>query len=216
MTTLSEVAKYRRNPTKVGSILADISWRLAGNPLEQPWDRQKILSYLPAAFDCFCKRGYWKRLWVIQEFAVARNLTIICGNRKVSFDTFDAAWWYLYHLPERMGNIKTDSSVAEILEIAKACKSSAESFVSGIVTRRRRYRAGQGEKQDPLFSVMIVNLTLEADYNQPLASDHRDRVFSLMGLAGDRKEFTQFPNYTKKYRRHLRRADHGIPPTGIY
>ncbi|KAF2108984.1 hypothetical protein BDV96DRAFT_586328, partial [Lophiotrema nucula] len=68
------------------------------------------------------------------------------------------------------------------------------SFVSGILTRRRRY---QVEKpREPLFVVMSCNLNLEIDYNQVQASDVRDRVFALMGLCSDVDEFEMFPDYS--------------------
>jgi Heterokaryon incompatibility protein (HET) len=192
MTMFKEVAKADNQTL---SIVGDIARSLTEHPSnttsDVEWDEQKILAVLPEAFDSFCRRGYWARLWVIQEFAVAQELTLACGSSRIPFEDFQKAWWLVYdpnwpysNLPER------PSTMSQI------CHSTANSFVCGIVTRRVRYQQGLGGELDELFSVMIINLTLEVDYNQPLTSDPRDRVFSLMGLAGDRDKFRQFPDYS--------------------
>jgi hypothetical protein len=33
-------------------------------------------------------RSYWSRVWIIQEFFLAKNLEISCGTKAVSYDEF--------------------------------------------------------------------------------------------------------------------------------
>ena len=37
-----------------------------------------------------CLRGYWKRLWIIQEIGLARDIELCCGHDYVSGD-----WFYI-------------------------------------------------------------------------------------------------------------------------
>lgn len=39
-------------------------------------------------FEQIILRPYWTRLWVIQEFALAKRISIICGNRMASWEDF--------------------------------------------------------------------------------------------------------------------------------
>lgn len=34
----------------------------------------------PAALNILCMRDYWNRVWVIQEVALARNVSLYCGK----------------------------------------------------------------------------------------------------------------------------------------
>jgi hypothetical protein len=54
--------------------------------------------------------------------------------------------------------------------------------------------------------VLITTLVLEQDYNYPLATDPRDRIFSVLQLARDKDEFRTFPDYTWTCERIFRKA----------
>jgi hypothetical protein len=32
-----------------------------------------------------CERAYWKRIWIVQEIVLAREISILCGDRQVSW-----------------------------------------------------------------------------------------------------------------------------------
>jgi len=197
MATFSEVGKHSDYLATNASILSAIVQRLSCTPDHQ-WDEETILSCLPTAYDQFCRRAYWKRLWVIQEFAVARAISIVCGSYEINFSHFILAWDFFtsrshsrsirFWLPDLVVN-------SPLGLVGKEYECHARSFVDGITTRRREYHSESNQDRDGLFNVMTTNLTLQYDYNHPLCSDPRDRVFSLLGLASDL--FPQFPDYTK-------------------
>jgi hypothetical protein len=154
---------------------------------------------ISAAFHQFCKRLYWRRLWVIQEFAVARRLDIMCGSSRVAsyklqyaLDAIGKILFFLEDLEE------TDMNSKEVrigCAITKAFASSAASFMEGIVTRRAKYQSSH-PGENPLFHVLTYSLVLESDYNHPECSNPRDRIFAVLGLADDAAEFSAFPDYT--------------------
>jgi len=159
----------------------------------------KTIEMISTAFHQFCKRPYWRRLWIIQEFAVASKLDIMCGNLSIpsyklryALDVIARILYYLEDLEE------TDES-SKLVEaghaITQAFTSSASSYMEGVVTRRHRYQSSH-PGENPLFYVLISSLVLECDYNHPECSDPRDRIFAMLGLADDALEFDEFPDYT--------------------
>jgi hypothetical protein len=121
---------------------------------------------------------------------VARDLVVVCSSFIVSSKSLHEAV-YLLNL---IRDAPRSESNPSIWAIAEECKSSAKSFIDGIWSGRHYYQSENDCDKQGLFSVMVTNLTLDSDYNSPLSSDARDRVFSLLGLAGGEKQFDQFPD----------------------
>jgi hypothetical protein len=174
------------------NILSEIVAILIKETHDLDWTEERVLDLLDVAYDALCQRAYWKRLWVIQEFAVARHLTIACGRSRLSFEKFGSVWWTLDKV--RYAFEEPGNSEKAIYQIAYECSSYASTFVDGVLIRRDWYQRGT---PTDLYGLVTVNLLLEFDYNYPLASDPRDRIFSLFGLACDGQNFSEFPDYSK-------------------
>ncbi|KAF2500807.1 HET-domain-containing protein, partial [Lophium mytilinum] len=143
------------------------------------------LAFMTEAFDKFCQRDYWQRLWIIQEFTVAKELFIACGGALIAFDELAKALDFL-NLPKW---------VVEQPDMVEAYKSTSLTFIKGLVTRRQRYQLRSGDQLDPLFQVVVASLVMGIDYSHRETSDARDRIFSVLGLAGDTGSFRSFPDY---------------------
>jgi hypothetical protein len=102
----------------------------------------------------FFKRPWFHRVWVIQEVAVSKEVDMICGSRKASWTSFANAVDFL--LGMRFANPWLDK---------KGC---------------RRVSRIRGYKEYPSDITTIDLLTLE---RSSLATDDRDHVFALLGLA---------------------------------
>ena len=185
MVLLQELAGYDAVPGKKHApIISGLAKRIS-NLSGVAWSEQDVISRLPEAFDKFCNRTYWKRLWVIQEFAVCSELIIKCGRLDLQSRGFITAWRKVETLSSKY-RFNVD-------QLGQTLLSAARSFVSGIATGRNMYR----EQRRTLLSVMSTNLMLEEDYNHPQCSDPRDRVFSLLGLASNKDDYGNFPDYAK-------------------
>lgn len=150
------------------------------------------------AYAAFCDLPYWKRLWVIQEFAVAQQVTIACGSSSVDSDM-------VYNiLTGDLRQTQEDGDMAKFYptawDITRRDNCTGRSFVENVIIRRSTFRSGNedvAENQNPFITVLSVSLVLECDYNYPHTSDPRDRVFSLLNLATDTRHFSTFPDYSK-------------------
>ena len=153
-------------------------------------------SVISMAWRQFCERNYWTRLWVIQEYAVASKIRVGVGATIVSNLVTTHPLVLIRHIktnnidiPDRFQHQKITDAITNMYRIP------ATSFMSSVVVRRQRYHYDRGE--DFLFRVMVTALVLESDYNHPLSTDPRDRVFALIHLADDAGDFKTFPDYGK-------------------
>ncbi|KAF2727370.1 HET-domain-containing protein [Polyplosphaeria fusca] len=148
------------------------------------------IARITTAFNGFCNRNYWKRVWVIQEFALAKTTLICCGRFTIEFGVLQSAWNIIRRAQGRQK--VEENSIGQVVQ--RGFNAPAMNFVSGILTRRTRYQ--EETPREPLFQVMCSSLTLETDYNQVQASDTRDRVFALMATCSDGAEFDTFRDYS--------------------
>ncbi|RDW56694.1 hypothetical protein BP6252_14046 [Coleophoma cylindrospora] len=109
-------------------------------------------------------RPWWSRLWVIQEAAVAKRLTFLCGE-------------YILELPNRPEEL---SELADALRYARPTGTAALSYngicheqLSGLILNQRDRALDAKSK---LQSLVYTYLLREC-------SDPRDRVFALLGLS---------------------------------
>ncbi|KEY71266.1 hypothetical protein S7711_02372 [Stachybotrys chartarum IBT 7711] len=177
-----------------------------------------FLRRMSLAFKAFCEREYWTRLWIIQEFAVARELDILCGAFSISYGDlreFLLFFNQLYvHLPivQEQGDPEIMKAFVDMMR--GFFKSPSQSFLEGVFTRRRRYQMrfdpsarsttnptvvsvenAMLKERESLFAVLVTTLVLEIDYNHTQVTDPRDRVFAIMHFADDVGEFKSLPNY---------------------
>ncbi|KAK2058240.1 heterokaryon incompatibility protein [Colletotrichum caudatum] len=157
------------------------------------------------AFRAFCEREYWTRVWIIQEFAVAVGIDILCGHASIG------------HADLREFLEEGDREVmTTLVEMLRGFKTPANSFLEGVFTRRRRYQLRHGDPPpghraartisevengmtsggESLFAVLVATLVMEIDYNQPKSTDPRDRVFAVMHFADDVAEFEGLSDYS--------------------
>lgn len=199
--------------TKIGAALRAGDYDLV-------WESHRdtnIRRRLSRAYYDLCTKQYWTRLWVMQEYAVPKNLTVVCGRWRL-----DSRHIHTVIVPDEddlpplseQAPSSHEKSVREVLrDFRPLYKNIPSSFVLRIITRRSGYQfavAAQGEPRTALYTMLTSALVLEMDYNFPQTSDSRDRIFSLMGLTADRAAFQGFPDYTSTCERVYQTAVEGM------
>jgi hypothetical protein len=181
------------------------------------------------SFRALCQRPYWRRLWIIQEFSSARTVFITCGHAKLEYADLRDALLYFYNRPGGVADDHQDDDAVQQIpgylktraEMMRAFRTSANSFLDGVLSRRRRYhlRLMHSTQQkssaiinrpladwerdivkqrESLLRVLVTTLVLEVDHNQPEATNPLDRIFSVLHFADDKAEFAGFPDYERK------------------
>lgn len=143
------------------------------------------IDLLATGFHQFCSRPYRKRLRVLQEFSLAKDILILCGSARITYIQLHRA------VPCRFKG-EVPKSNAILKAVAEIMQCSSQSFVQRVLGRR--YYAASPE---PLFNVLFTSLPLEEDYNHPECSNPLDRIFSVLRLTSDASAFKSFPDYSK-------------------
>lgn len=110
-------------------------------------------------------RKWWDRVWVVQEFALARQVTILFGQHEVAWEPFFA-------MAGARDNItlfsRRDIEQLALLENARA----------------------RVQRKEYLTMLQMLRLTSYAQ-----ATDPRDKIYALLGLAQDEAARTILPTY---------------------
>jgi hypothetical protein len=105
-----------------------------------------------------CSRPYWKRIWIVQEFGVARNIQIVCGEDQLSWNDFS--------------QLLLKISTSKAISVPEAVQSIKSSLASRPQTQRAAYQ-----------SHGCILWRLLRDFADSLCAVPHDKVYGLLGLA---------------------------------
>lgn len=117
-----------------------------------------------------CQRNYWRRIWIVQEVMLARKSTIFCGSMHVSWNKLEGLINDLHRIFE-MGLAHTRSAY---LRYAYGVLASPATVIAKAISTRN------GRKQS-----LVTLLEVYRDHE---ATDIRDKVYALHGLAEDSED----------------------------
>jgi Heterokaryon incompatibility protein (HET) len=172
---------------------------------------------LKRALSKLLDRLYWKRVWIRQEFVVSSEVIIRCGHWTASALCFNAYLLYnnmmnvkiIQRLQNKFEELKEEPALEPTSPRVQSFRDFKGSFFFAFIrvplnqtgTRlfgsRRRYHNAKTEggtlwkTQYPLFRI------LAGQYVQSniAASDKRDYIFALLGMASDTADLGLTPRY---------------------
>ena len=160
---------------------------------------QDSTEYPYRAFKLLSERSYWTRVWIVQEVSVSREVTFVCGSRRLSFRHLTAAFLYISHIKSRvMMNIAYTDWLdpvrgAKLRDMAENKMSPVLSVLSGL---RRKYQKEIGYPE-PLIELLHRGCVVASSAQSNRQSTNpRDRIYGLLGLASDRQVVNIIPDYS--------------------
>jgi Heterokaryon incompatibility protein (HET) len=138
-----------------------------------------------SAFATFLQRPYWRRVWIQQELHAQNNVYFHCGTKEASMAAFRFAL--------RKASQIRDQLRGKRLSIVKRESFEARIgyFLSHENTRTLMdilQRHGRGRKRLISFADLMRQIFVHSE--GLLASDERDLVFALLGMAGNQVDFS--------------------------
>ncbi|CZR57672.1 uncharacterized protein PAC_07561 [Phialocephala subalpina] len=127
----------------------------------------------------FFEQSLWSRIWILQEFASAESLLLLRGQETLPLSQFLLIWAVLYCFA---GNPKHWFPHGSILEDARA--------MAPLLLHSRILEKGQ--EQRSLLELLRATGRFQA-------TDPRDKIFALLGLAKDAEQLEIRADYSKKY-----------------
>jgi len=154
-------------------------------------------------------RPYFKRVWVIQEVSQARKITVVCGRRLLDWGKLSAALMFLvltnWHqaLHTEVLNLRVTDPKARVgFEAMLAAKENGGTAAMQLV-RTREFSRGEGGRSrlEDLLST----------HRPCLATDPRDKIYSLLGISSFDK-----PPFTDPLKAQCLVADYQLPVEILY
>ncbi|TGO12189.1 hypothetical protein BTUL_0093g00380 [Botrytis tulipae] len=115
-------------------------------------------------------RPYWKRLWIIQELTLAKEILVQCGEYNFEWKDLAQCCDNLEQISEHWLTIR-DKKVYRLV-----CK--IKDSIPCRLHRQRKERQTHGEQAHPLLELLFT-------YSEAQCEDIRDKVFGLHSLAHD-------------------------------
>ncbi|KAI8649759.1 Heterokaryon incompatibility protein-domain-containing protein [Fusarium keratoplasticum] len=134
-----------------------------------------------AAFANLIKRSWFSRRWVVQEVALARRVSLRCGNKIVNWDDFaDAVELFLRNLDRICTLYDASGPLTRGLEVFNEVELAPSRAMFSTV--REVVRKGEGGTN--LGGVWSIE-ELVVKFTSFEASDPRDTVYAFLSLAND-------------------------------
>ncbi|KAJ4296413.1 hypothetical protein N0V90_006458 [Kalmusia sp. IMI 367209] len=137
-------------------------------------EHQESRRNLPAVASLF-ERGYWDRLWVVQEVFNAQDITIYCGRHRLSWEDCQTALQIFWNHKKELDSafpkgisFGDDSDLSNGFAVSQVLLYSGPNSIPNITTITKL-----GEY--PLLGVLRA-------CRRKLCSDPRDKVFGILGL----------------------------------
>ncbi|KAF9636312.1 putative ankyrin and het domain-containing protein [Lasiodiplodia theobromae] len=151
-------------------------------------------------------RDWFRRVWVLQEVALAKDATLLCGDARIDWRRFYTAFWMLCGLRDYLNAVvvtpRRPSTPSEYMVTAAFLDAKLQNVACAAFSW---VLAGT----DTPLRQFLYFLGGNADGTRLLASDPRDYCFALLGLANDAYELKVRADYDKSWRdvrMHLAKA----------
>lgn len=129
------------------------------------------------ALKAWFERPYFSRVWIIQEFCLCTDTVFVCGTRTVAVELIKLAVTILQMVVSNMLDGQFPELQAPELP-GKRLEDISEEPLTRLFSCRSRQQNGRGDELHMLLRRIFVG-------HDTRATQHRDRVFALLGLAVD-------------------------------
>jgi len=131
---------------------------------------------------------WFRRIWVLQEAAVAQEVTFVCGRT-----TFP--WDVLMEGISAIGNMTNQPYYTSVMKRWYEIRLKAVAFCRRYVQDEEyRQHFSRAPLPDRILSLLLLS-------NGQLATDRRDHLYALLGLAGQAEEMQHETSLTVDYER---------------
>lgn len=124
-------------------------------------------------------RPWWRRVWIIQEAVLARQVKLICGTETIEWDDLDK-------IPQG-GTLSKNKITAFGYRIDPLFSWPDASYQA--ISRLRSTKLSQGNRAS-IYDLLY-------DFRSSECTDPRDRIYAFLGLAGDIDGADLVPNYAQ-------------------
>jgi hypothetical protein len=152
------------NPLALENLVTNSETQIYGDQFEHS---REIINH-------FFDLPYWRRVWVIQEIAVAESVTVLWGRAAVDSD-YGWTWTQVANFIKRLMAEGTELERRKLVQLPVHLVKIRERFM------------------DPRGSIRLFDAIHWT--TATLSTDPRDKIFALLGLCQDGVDLVPVPNY---------------------
>jgi hypothetical protein len=180
------VERLSRMHLEGSSSVDDTSAEVADRALSgssQPWEDEAEL----VALQDLLTRGYWFRVWIVQEIALSRNVAIFCGRRKLNWASVLNATefmiphselgWIIFNHIARHPSLKRDPAQGKLL---KTLHDGMQRIISIQSVRNDKLEPGDPNERPPDSLLYLLS-----NHRSTEATEARDKYYALAGLVSE-------------------------------
>ncbi|KAH8712226.1 heterokaryon incompatibility protein-domain-containing protein [Phaeosphaeriaceae sp. PMI808] len=127
----------------------------------------------------FLNKPYWTRVWVVQEFVLAKSVAVWCGKHTANAVAFDSIW-------------REDQALSIHKRLSKAILKSP---AWPLFKYRRDFRRGNGATTSSKFRLRDLLLS----FSSSQSTETFDKIYGFLGIASNSLKATHaiYPDYSK-------------------
>ncbi|TVY48830.1 Heterokaryon incompatibility protein 6,OR allele [Lachnellula occidentalis] len=153
------------------------------------------------ALNALFQRPYWSRVWVRQEVAVPKFAMVHCGSRTCQWDDLSAALNVILTMNQQLGYQPAQEGLNQLgVSCSMTSGLGMSCYLRAFLLCRIRTEAGGGTDTNYLELKDLLFHTRGCE-----ATDPRDKVFSMLGLANP-AIYDMQPNYNYRIEEVLKKA----------
>lgn len=169
---VNELSQVYRSSCKGGHTSPEFADKSQLRSLKPPGFEDKLI-----ALDHLLNRDYWYRVWVVQEIALSKKLTLFCGNCKFSWESLLFTAYFL--------NIRIDVWIYQSL----SHKINSSRGIPGGTQRILSIQSVRHDFQEKLRNKLRDSLLfLLSNHRHTGATNEKDKYIALSGLANKYNE----------------------------
>jgi hypothetical protein len=152
------------------------------------------------ALKLLSERNYWTRVWIVQEISVPREVTFMCGYKRLSFRHFAAA---IIFLGFRRRVVLRNTTAADLSDqvrgpaLTTMLSTYPNPALGVLIGARRKYQRETGVPETLMELLVRGCVVASSSESDRKASDRRDRIYGLLGLSSDAEDLNIRPDYSK-------------------
>lgn len=159
------------------------------------------LHFLERGTASIFERPWWGRVWVLQELAVGRDIEFVCGHARISQSLLAASAQLYYQYVTSFwangdGQPESSNYAKRLIDGMNEENDLKQQSLYAQFTTRWAHLNLAGSSGLPLTFILSTTFAY-ASTRVLQASDPRDYVFGLLGLATDIKHLGLSPDYAK-------------------
>ena len=195
-----------RDPSLIATFSADSNqnimdaWEIMENdPNMRSYIEGPECTETITALKSLLHRQYWRRAWVLQEIAVAKEVVIACGTKSVSLESFESfAVIFTNFLASSSHYLFSTFDFRELWVGRTLTNLTKAPMASPALQMLKERRWHQQSSDKRTLLQLLINTNVISGANMKLqAKIPKDIIYAMLGLAVDTKDLDISANYAE-------------------